>query len=171
MSNANNGLEIERKFLIARPDGEALLRLDGADYTDITQTYLLCEPGATERVRKRGKNGRFTYTHTIKRRLSRFTHTEDETEIDESAYNALIARADPSRGVIRKRRYTLPRDGHVFEIDVYPFWKKQAVMEVELSSEDESVSLPGEIRVLREVSGDRAYSNAGLALAVPEEDE
>ena len=171
MSGTGNGLEIERKFLIARPDGEALLRLTGADYTDIIQTYLLCEPGMTERVRKRGKNGRFIYTHTIKRRLSRFTHTEDETEIDEAAYEALIARADPTRVVIRKRRYTLPRDGHVFEIDVYPFWNKQAVMEVELASEDESVSLPGEIRVLREVSGDRAYSNAGLALAVSAEDE
>lgn len=171
MSGTDNGLEIERKFLIAKPDGEALLRLDGADFTDITQTYLLCEPGATERVRKRGKNGRFIYTHTIKRRLSRFTHTEDETEIDEAAYEALIARADPSRNPISKRRYTLPRDGHVFEIDVYPFWMRQAVMEVELSSEDESVSMPKEIRILREVSGDRAYSNAGLALAVPAEDE
>lgn len=164
-------LEIERRFLIEKPSEEALRALPGADYTDITQTYLVAESGCTERVRQRGRDGAFTFTHTLKRRLNGFTHSEDEREISLAQYETLLTRADPQRRAIHKRRYTLPQGGHVFEIDLYPFWTRQAIMEVELTSEDEAVSLPVEIAVKREITGQRPYSNAALALAIPEEDQ
>ena len=58
----------------------------------------------------------------------------------------------------------------MFEIDVYPFWKHQAIMEVELKDEGEAAPLPPDVTVLRELTGDRVYSNAALALSVPRED-
>lgn len=164
-------LEIERRFLIRMPDGAAVLKMAGADYTDIVQTYLTASGDVTERVRKRGKNGEFVYTHTTKVRLGYMTHSEDEKVISEAEYNALLLRADPARNVIVKRRYTVPFDGHMFEVDVYPFWHRQAVMEVELKSQDETVSLPPEMNVLREITGDRRYSNAALSACIPAEGE
>ena len=71
---------------------------------------------------------------------------------------------------IKKTRYAIPIDHHIAEIDIYPFWKKQAVMEIELKSEDDSVTLPDFVEVLREVTGDRTYSNNALSKSVPAED-
>jgi len=48
-------------------------------------------------------------------------------------------------------------------VDLYPFWQDQAVLEVELEQEDDLISIPPELTVLREVTGDAAYKNAVLA--------
>ena len=72
--------EIERKFLIRMPD-PAWLRRE-AEGTEITQTYLLAPPGVSERVRRRGRDGDFVYTHTVKQKLTDLRRIEDEEEID-----------------------------------------------------------------------------------------
>ena len=60
-----NGMEIERKYMIAMPDAAFLEEIG---YTEIVQTYLLGAEGSTERVRKRGRAGNYAYTHTTARR-------------------------------------------------------------------------------------------------------
>ena len=164
-----NGYEIERKYLIRRP-AAAWLEAN-CQASDIIQTYLKAEaPGHSDRVRRReGKNG-VVYTHTVKRRISDLCREEQEREISEAEYLALLRRADPERRVIEKRRYVLPYAGREFEIDVYPFWHNQAFMEIELTSEKEEAELPPEIRAIREVTADRRYTNSALARAIPEEE-
>ena len=154
--------EIERKYLIRYPD---LSRLElEAARSEIVQTYLVRpEDGGRSRVRKRSTNGKTTYTHTVKKRVNELRSEEWEREIDEEEYARLLKAADPERATLHKTRYCLPYRGHVFEIDVYPFWKDRAVMEVELRSEDEAAPLPPEIEVVREVSGEKEYSNSSLA--------
>ena len=49
------------------------------------------------------------------------------------------------------------------EIDIYEFWNDQAIMEIELESEDQVIDLPGFIEVIKEVTGDPAYYNGALA--------
>lgn len=160
--------EIERKFLIARPTDEYLSSLP---HTEITQTYLKNDlAGVTERVRKRGNESGYVYTHTTKRRIDHMSSFEDEDEISENEYALLLTRQDKDRNVILKTRYLIKKGYYTFEIDVYPFWKKQAVMEVELESEGEEFELPESITVLREVTGNHAYSNARMAKRIPEED-
>ena len=160
--------EIERKFLIARPPDEFLLSLP---HTEITQTYLKNDKeGVTERVRKRGLHGQFTYTHTTKTRIDNMSSYEDEEEISGVEYESLLARADSERNVIYKTRCLIEKGGFTFEIDVYPFWTKQAVMEVELPSKDTPFDFPESITLLREVTDDRAYSNARMARKIPAED-
>ena len=61
----------------------------------------------------------------------------------------------------------LRRGNHFFEIDIYPFWRDKAVMEIELSSEDEDFEIPHEIKVIKEVTGDKRYKNASLAIEIP----
>ena len=161
-----NGYEIERKYLIRRP-AEAWLEAN-CQGTDIIQTYLKTEaPGHSDRVRRRaGKNG-VVYTHTVKRRITDLRREEQEREIDEAEYQTLLQRADPERRSIEKRRYVLAYDGKEFEIDVYPFWQDKAVMEIELSEETETVKLPPQIEIIRDVTEDRRYTNAALAREIP----
>ncbi len=160
--------EIERKFLIRRPD---LLNLGSlCKIKEISQTYLTATEGSA-RVRRTQDGDRVTYTETVKRSLSPMRRMEIERVITESEYNRRLAARDPRRQTIRKTRYYLPYNGHTFEIDIYPFWNKQAVMEVELKSETEAFDLPPMIKVLREVTEDNRYSNHSLAREIPPEDE
>lgn len=162
-------LEIERKYLIAMPDERELLSQPGVICDTIVQTYLLADDGVTARVRARcGENGT-VYTATEKRHLSELTAIEDERIVTEEEYRALLARRDPALRSIEKRRYTIPYGGHLLEIDIYPFWSRQAVLEVELPNEEAVIHLPPYIEILREVSGERRYKNVSLAKNIPEE--
>ena len=161
-----NGMEIERKFMIAMPEKEFL---DSLDSTEISQTYLLGEKSATERVRKRGRGDTFTYTHTIKYKISNISRREDEREISLEEYETLLNRADPERRTIEKIRYCYEYAGAMWEIDVFPFWKDKAVMEIELGAEDERVIFPDNISVIRELTDDKRYTNAAMAKSIPEE--
>ena len=162
--------ETERKFLIAMPDEGFLAAQEGALCDRIVQTYLAAEPGVTARVRRREGSAGVSYTHTEKRRLTAMTAWEDEREITEEEYLALLKGADPTLRPIEKRRYTVPMGDLSLEIDLYPFWKRQAVLEVELPSEETALSLPPYITVLREVTADRRYKNVSLAGCIPPED-
>ena len=61
--------------------------------------------------------------------------------------------------------------GQTFELDVYTFWQNIAVMELEVGKESDAVTLPPEIEVVREVTGDRRFTNAALSRSVPDESE
>ena len=161
------GFEIERKFLIAMPD-EAFLK--SCDCSEITQTYLLGEENTTERVRRRVYRDKCEYTHTIKRKLNDMRRVEDEREVDERTYSELLKRADPARQPIQKTRCCFEQGGKLWELDVFPFWKNQAYLEIELTDEEEDFVLPYGIRLLREVTDDPRYTNAALSLEIPNED-
>lgn len=162
-----DGFEIERKFLIAMPD-EAFLKSCSA--SAITQTYLVCDGNTTERVRERAYPDHCEYTHTIKYKLNNMRRIEDERQIDEDTYTALLERADPARRPIRKVRYCFEHDGRLWELDVFPFWKNSAYLEIELTGEDEAFTLPPGLRLLREVTDDPRYTNAALSLHIPDEE-
>ncbi len=161
----NEGMEIERKYMIRMPDEDFLSALD---CTEIVQTYLLGENGSTERVRKRGKNGHYVYTHTIKYKISNMSRREDEREISAAEYDKLLKRADPERNTIEKLRYCYISAGLTWEIDVFPFWKDRAFMEIELESEAQCFSFPPDIEIIRELTDDKRYTNAALAKHIPE---
>ena len=155
--------EIERKYLIRLP--EDLSRFPVAH---IEQTYLEND-GATERVRRIEKEGGTVFFHTLKRRINGLRCVEEEGAIPPAEAEVLLAR--PRVGVpVVKDRYYYRYGGHTFEIDVYPFWSRQCVMEVEMESEAEAVDLPPDITVIREVTGERRYKNAALAREVPREE-
>lgn len=162
--------EIERKFLIEKPDENMLLELDGAVRSEIVQTYLVNTDGMIERVRRRDFGTHVVYYHTRKKRLSAMSAFEDESEITENEYQLLLQRADESKKPIVKTRWAIPFCGHTAEIDIYPFWKHQAVLEIEQESESIELPFPPYLSLIREVTGDHAYSNNQLSKSVPEED-
>ncbi len=159
--------EIERKFLIAMPKEEWLIA-SANEIWEIEQTYLLAEQGESARVRKIITKDTVQYVLTVKRRISDIKREETEREISRGEYDALLQKADPMRKTICKTRYRIRGGSHIFEIDVFPFWKDRAFLEVELLHEEETFSLPDGVYVLREVTEDRRYTNASLAREIPE---
>lgn len=165
-----SALEIERKWLIRRPDETMLAAQPGASVSHICQTYLHDLPGLSRRVRARTADGITVYTQTIKRRIDHMTAHENECVISHAEYLTLLKEADPACRTIEKTRWCIPFSTHTLEIDLYPFWHTQAVLEIELPSPDTPVSLPDWLTVLREVTGNRAYSNHHLAASpIPED--
>ena len=166
MSN-NNNLEIERKFLIRYPSEAVLKTIPACHRSAIVQTYLESDPGVTRRVRMRSYCDGTKYYKTEKIRRTALTCDEFEGEITRDEYESLLKSADKTRKPVKKERLLLDGGDHTFEIDIYPFWGDRAIMEVELSSEEETFTVPAGIEIIREVSGDKRYKNAALAKEIP----
>ena len=164
--------EIERKYLIQYPDTALLDLLPNAKKVDIIQTYLKGRDDGTQiRIRRRGMDGHYIYYRTEKRRISPTRRVEVEERLSEQEYLKLLMDADTTARPIRKTRYCLAENNCYYEIDVYPEWKKQAVLEIETRDESEEVVFPEYIHVIREVTGDSRYSNYALAHQMIAEDD
>ena len=155
--------EIERKYLIEYPDLEWLQQIPTAEKVEIIQTYLNSAAGEEVRVRQRGANGSYMYHETIKRSISPVKRVEIERRLSQKEYLSLLMEADTTKRQIRKNRYCLTYENQYFEIDIYPFWNDKAIIEIELSNEDDNIVFPEEIKVIKEVTDDPAYKNIALA--------
>ena len=162
-------LASERTFLIEYPDVQWLESRENCRKVEIVQTYLRSVPGEEVCVRQRGAAGSYTYYETVKKPIDGMKWAELEKALTQKEYLKRLADADPARRTLRKTRYHLMHQGRYFEIDLFPFWSDRALCEVELDQEAAPVALPPELTIIREVTGDAAYSNAALAEAVPEE--
>ena len=148
--------EIERKFLILRPD-ESLL--SNFEFSSIEQTYLLPEG----RVRARTTNGNAVYTHTVKTSVTDITRIEKEREVTAEEYIELLKSADPHRISVKKTRYIIPFAGLDFELDDFGAEYIHALLEIELESEEQAFTLPDFITVIREVTEEKEYRNSVIA--------
>ncbi len=164
-------LEIERKYLIDRPPQKVLDGLKAVK-TSIVQTYLKSsDPDMERRIRQRGsvKEG-FSYYYTEK------SPTEDpairverEEKIAVSKYVALMIEADPATKQIKKDRYCFAYKGKYFELDIYDsensFWNEKAILEVELSSAEDTIVIPEELLTneVVDVTDDKKYRNYEIA--------
>lgn len=158
--------EIEHKYLIEYPDISYLESLPNCRKVEIIQTYLKTDDGHEARVRQRGAGGSYIYFKTEKIRVSDVKRVEIEQRLTQKEYLTALMDADTSLRQIRKTRYCLSYGSQYFEIDVYPFWSDKAVVEVELSNENEKVIMPDFIKVIKEVTDDRSYSNYELAKTI-----
>lgn len=155
--------EIERKFLIEYPDIEKLEKLPNCQRVEIIQTYLTAPEGEESRVRQRGADGNYIYVQTTKKKVTDVKRVEVERRLTKDEYLRLLMDADPDCRPIRKTRYCLTYDNQYFEIDVYPFWDSQAIVEIELNDENEEIRFPAELKVIKEVTEDDGFKNASLA--------
>lgn len=158
--------EVERKYLIAYPD------FDGAELhekVDITQVYLSMPDGSRCRVRKRGAGEDCVYIKTEKHHITNVIRQEVESRLTADEYAEYLQYADPKRRPIEKVRHLVMWQGKYFEIDLYPFWQDRAIMEIELLTDDEPFEIPPFIKVIKEVTDDKRYTNSSLAKEVPNE--
>ena len=165
----SSAYEIERKYLIAYPDTALLAGMEGVRIKRILQTYLAAPEGVTQRVRSMEEKAETRYVETLKRRVSALRAVEEERELTAAEYEALLERADPARRTVAKTRYCIPHGAQTLEVDVYDFWTDRATVEVELTSEEEAVTLPPYLTLIREVTEDKRYKNVNLARELPDE--
>lgn len=160
-------LEIERKLLVAYPNLDELVHRFGAVPVIIEQIYLQKKKGIRERIRRRTQDGYSIFYLTHKRHISDGVNHEIEIRINEATYtNMRKYERDHSRNIIRKERYCFLWDGQYFELDIFQQPKKYnrlALMEIELESRDQHITLPPFIKIIEEVTNDPHFANASLA--------
>ncbi|MCM1577428.1 MAG: hypothetical protein NC078_01350 [Ruminococcus sp.] len=155
-------LEIERKFLI---EGTSEVFEKCAEKITILQIYLTrSDPDIQRRIRSWETAGEIKYFYTEKRFISPAVREENEREISREEFENLKSQADPDLAPIEKVRRILPYEGQSLEIDSYSFEPSLATMELELDSEDREIIFPPFVNIIKEVTGDKDYSNASLAL-------
>lgn len=153
--------EIERKFLINMPNLKELEKK--AEKVEIIQTYLTSSNGDEIRIRQRGNNGNYTYYMTVKKEVSPAKRIEIEKRLTKREYLSYLMEANTSLSQIRKNRYCFIYKNQYFELDVFPFWENQAILEIELTNEHDNVNLPKFIEVINEVTENKDYKNYYLA--------
>ena len=161
--------EIERKFLIYYPDINKLEEMDNCTKVDIIQTYLKSSDDTERRLRARGIDGDYLYYLTEKKTISSIKRVETEKRVTQDEYFRLLMEADPKLHPIHKTRYCLSINNQYFEIDIYPEWNKQAIMEIELRSENDEIKSPEFIDIYKEVTDDDTYKNRSMALSMPKQ--
>ena len=160
-------LEIERKYLIHYPNIKNLEDMPNCTKVDITQTYLKSSDDVERRVRARGIDGDYLYYLTEKKKISNLKRVEIERKLTQDEYLRLLMEADNKLHIIRKTRYCLTENNQYFEIDIYPEWNDKAIMEIELSSEDEEIKIPKFIKIIKEVTDNEKYRNHEMAKEMP----
>ncbi len=150
-----SGLEIERKFLVNKRDGE--YKKQAYSSSRIKQGYICSAHGRTVRVRIRDEKGYLTIKGpSDKGGMSRYEF-EKEITLDEA--EQLMKLCEP--GIIDKTRYLVKSGRHTFEVDEFYGDNEGLVMaEVELGNEDEPYEKPAFIAT--EVTGDRRFYNSFL---------
>ncbi len=162
-------LEIERKYLIYFPNLKELEEMPNCTKVDIVQTYLKSIDNSERRVRARGIDGEYMYYLTEKRKISELKRVEVEKRLTQDEYLKYLMEADNTLHPIHKTRYCLSENNQYFEIDIYPEWDKQAIMEIEISNENEKIQIPSFIKVIKEVTEDEKYKNYNLAKEMPKQ--
>ena len=161
-------LEIEYKFLIEMPCLKALEAQPGFKAKKLCQMYLELPENSTEfgrrcRIRSIEEKGKITYIKTFKKDVTGITRIEVEEEISEAEFERLSKFLSEGTAPVEKNRYTFLYDGYTCEVDVFPFWKDKAFLEIEVESENVKPPVPPFINVIKDVSTDKMYRNSVLA--------
>jgi adenylate cyclase len=152
-----NDQEIERKYLLrALPAG-----IEQHPFAEIDQGYI---PGVNvrERVRRILEDGRVSYVRTIKVGTGMVKY-EFEEPASEAFFTAVWPLTEGHR--IRKRRYRVPLNGLVWEVDEFLDRENFFLAEVELRSADQIAEPPTDIAAVieREVTNESGFSNYRLS--------
>lgn len=145
------GVEIERKFLAKGDQWKSL-----GQGVLLRQGYLSSAPERIVRVRIEDESAMLT----IKGRTSGAMRSEWEYPIPMTDAEAFLG-ALCERPIIEKRRYRIPHEGMLWEVD--EFLGENAglvVAEIELTTEDQAFARPDWVG--EEVTHDARYFNANL---------
>lgn len=158
--------QLQRKYLVEMPDLTALENLPTCSKVETVQTYLISDPSQEVRVRRRGIEGDYLYTKTVKEQADpgvKLRRIVSDERLTESQYLAELANADPTLAPLRKIRYCLCEDDRCVQLDVFPFWKDKAVLELPVADEKMPPDVPKMFTVIEEITQNPAYRNYNLA--------
>ena len=153
-------IEEERKYII-----ELVGEMPDSIESEITQTYLVAEPGSEVRLRRRGWDGKYVNVHTNKKKVSGSEEIVTERQVSNALYESLLQQADPYRQTIRKLRKSFIWKGQYFELDTYHgHLEGLVILETKGIANHEDVKFPPFLKVIKDITGDMEYYNYNLAL-------
>ena len=148
-------IEIERKFLVQ----DDSFKKESFSHSHVVQGYICSDEERTVRIRIRDERAYITIKGPTPEGGLHCYEFEKEIMLDEGLQ--LMKLCEP--GIIDKVRWLVKSGKHTFEVDEFFGDNEGLVMaEVELSAEDEKVSIPSFIG--KEVTGDPRYFNSYLRL-------
>lgn len=153
-------IEDEKKYIVEFDPAA----LPGCIESDITQTYLVADPGCEVRLRRRSWKGKHVYVHTTLQMVSPTERIETERQIRRNLYESLLQQQDPYRETIHKTRRSFIWQGQYFELDTYhaPV-NNLTILETKGIVEGEDVKIPPFITVKQDITGNASYYNYNLA--------
>ena len=153
-------IEEERKYIV-----EIVGEMPDCIESDITQTYLVAEPGSEVRLRRRGWNGKFVNVLTTKKKISDKEQLETERQVTNKLYQSLLQQSDPYRQTIHKMRKSFIWKGQYFELDSFltPV-SNLIILETKGIKRHEEVKFPPFLRVVEDITGNTQYYNYNIAL-------
>ena len=156
--------EIEKKFLIKRPSDEQLSSIDVINKAIIVQTYLKPTASTIERrLRQRGSDGDYSYYYAEKVKTKNPEEKiETEKKITVKEYVSLMEDVDFTKHQIIKTRYCFIYKNQYFELDIFPFDKTKAILEIECKDK-ESIVFPDFIEIISDVTNDNKYKNISIS--------
>lgn len=145
------GLEIERRFLVANEHWRGL-----AEGEWLKQGYLSVEKERTVRVRVKGDAAWLT----LKSHISDVSRHEFEYPIPLADAETILAAMCPM--LVEKKRYRIPREGLVWEVDEF-FGENAGLIVAEVELVDEAQVYTRPYWLGEEVTHDPRYTNAHLS--------
>lgn len=153
-------IEQERKYIV-----EIVGELPDCIESDITQTYLVADPGCEVRLRRRSFNGKSVNVHMSRKKISANEELVTERQVNNSLYESLLQQADPYRHTIKKNRKSFIWKGQFFELDEYETpTKGLIILETKGISEHSNLKLPPFLKIIEDITGNEKYYNYNLAL-------
>lgn len=153
-------IEEERKYIV-----EVVGELPECIETEITQTYLVAEPGCEVRLRQRVTNGNITNIHTTRKKMADRKVLVTERQVTNNLYESMLQQADPYRRTITKNRKSFIWQGQFFELDTYKSPVSDIViLETKGIASHDEMKLPPFLRIVEDITGNKAYYNYTLAL-------
>lgn len=153
-------IEEERKYIVEITD-----ELPECTESNITQTYLVGDPGSEIRLRRREWAGKSANILTTKMRVSQNEELVTERQISNNLYESMLQQADPYRHAIRKQRKSFIWKGQYFELDFYQgALDGLVILETKGIRSHEDVKFPPFLRAVKDVTGNIDYYNYTLAL-------
>lgn len=156
-------LEIERKFLLSEMPNFTERELALAQKISIEQIYIASSADEEVRIRQRNQDGFSSYYLTRKVPLSSGIRQEREQEIRAIDYMEMRKQQIPGSRIIRKNRYCFAYNNQYFELDVFIEPVKICLLEIELTERNILVDIPKFLKVKKEVTDDKKYSNFAIA--------
>merc|ERR1712117_619224 len=138
---------------------------------EVTHNYLQTASRTMQsRLRKRGRMGKFSYIHTIRKQYGG-QMIEVKTPLAHREYSHLLDQTDPLHLTVNKTRRCFMYNNQYFQLDIYkePCHQRcSGLMLLEtyttLSPEDFATRLPSFLNIEQQVTGDPAFSMFNLSL-------
>ena len=153
-------IEEERKYIV-----EITGELPDCIESEITQTYLVGEPGSEIRLRRRGWGSKFVNVHTTKKKISATEELVTERQVNNNLYQSMLQQADPYRHTIRKNRKSFIWKGQFFELDTFlePV-DNLIILETKGMADQTTINFPPFLKIIEDITGNQQYYNYNIAL-------